>query len=173
MQFDLLETVRLVTSDSRTCSPGNSLPRNSICHNELSSFYFQCSTSTSDELLVSTSRTLLLQQYMLLFFGNGLDILVKPSLECNILLRHVHCLLGYEVCDGNRSLQLSRESCEAIRDHICVKEWIAYSLFSGPNGFLNCNEISSSSDECEGMAIHVILLVEHQENRASYSLHNP
>ncbi len=150
LQLDILNDIRAFSTDSGSCSPGHSLPRQSLCYNELSSFHLECTASTSDDiLLVSINRNIKLEENLKLFYEYGLRTAIEPSPQCELLFKHLHCLLGYGVCDGNRIELLSRESCVAIRDHLCVREWRAYSGFSGSNSF-NCEELQPSLHQCEG-----------------------
>ncbi len=149
LQFSLQDSIRTAEADNKSCSPGHLLEKDSICFNELSSFNMKCSVSTSDRVLVSISNGLLLEEYLrLLFYYSSRTLNI--SSKCQLLFRHLQCLLGYGVCDGNRILQFSRESCEAIRDSLCVKEWLEFSQFSGPSTFLDCNTLQPSLDEYEG-----------------------
>ncbi len=149
LQFSLQDSIRTAEADNKSCSPGHLLEKDSICFNELSSFNLRCSVSTSDRVLVSISNDSPWEEYVRLFVYSSSNF----SSKCQLLFRHLQCLLGYGVCDGNRILQFSRESCEAIRDSLCVKEWIEYSQFSGPSTFLDCNTLQPSLDECEGTII--------------------
>ncbi len=148
-----MDTIRAVNADNKSCSPGYSLSNDLLCYNELSTFHLKCTSISQDELIVSIDTNLEWQQSLRLFNQYGLEYIIQPSPQCELLFKHLHCLLGYGVCDGNRIELLSRESCVAIRDHLCVREWRAYSQFSGQRTFLNCEELLPSTDQCEGTLI--------------------
>ena len=77
---------------------------------------------------------------MVIFLDTGIHNF-NPSPQCEVALRLFACLHYFAPCDSNMSVLAVGSMCMAVRDRVCVKEWMAIDEFIGPGGLPICEEL--------------------------------
>ena len=121
-------------------------------------------------MLVPISGQNELEQYLIVIFSVAF-FPTEFSRGCDLILRHFFCFYGYGACDGTRTLQWTRESCQLITEDLCARDWELLQAFTSNTGLPVCDNLPSSTKDCEGKK-YIMYLICREKGQSFLLLNN-